>query len=240
MKKCPKCNESYFDNNLNFCLTDGEQLHYANDAEPTVFVDPKTIPPIIPPGVQPNYVQSANKGVSPFYMYLAISLVSVFIGVGLVILLKPDIIFSGKNDSANTNVQTNQNVAYAANISQNESANMNINPAPPPPRPPVSSSKTLGLKRYDGTIGGQRASFDLVWNNDNSVVGNYFLDNNANLVFTVDGTNYAQGRVNLNIYEGSQRIGQMMLYKTLEGSILCWQGDFVDTSKKYVRFCRKR
>ncbi|MGI9055107.1 MAG: hypothetical protein ACR2F2_04815 [Pyrinomonadaceae bacterium] len=236
MKKCPKCNEHYYDDNLNFCLTDGERLFFPNDSVPTVVIDPKTLKPNDPP----DYSQKPEKSVSPYFAYITISLLSIIIGVSLVILLKPEVIFSGKNDSGNSNanIQTNQNVAYLVNNAQNELTNVNLRTEPP--RPPVSSSKTRGLKRYDGTLGGQSASFDLVWNNDNSVTGNYYLDNNINYIYSVDGTNYAQGRVKLNIYDGSRRIGQMQIYKTLEGKILCWQADFYDTSKKYVRLCRKR
>ena len=41
MKVCPKCNQSYDDANLNFCLNDGEMLMEteASDAPPTIMMD---------------------------------------------------------------------------------------------------------------------------------------------------------------------------------------------------------
>jgi len=40
MKVCPKCNRSYTDENLNFCLNDGEYLaNYGDDAPPTMVMD---------------------------------------------------------------------------------------------------------------------------------------------------------------------------------------------------------
>lgn len=41
MKVCPKCNQSYDDPNLNFCLSDGELLMEldTNDAPPTIMMD---------------------------------------------------------------------------------------------------------------------------------------------------------------------------------------------------------
>ena len=40
MKFCPKCNRSYTDENLNFCLNDGEYLlNYGDDAPPTMVMD---------------------------------------------------------------------------------------------------------------------------------------------------------------------------------------------------------
>ncbi|MDH3492865.1 MAG: DUF4190 domain-containing protein [Acidobacteriota bacterium] len=41
MKICPKCNQQYDDDNLNFCLSDGEMLMETQDADatPTVYMD---------------------------------------------------------------------------------------------------------------------------------------------------------------------------------------------------------
>ena len=48
MKICPKCNQTYSDENLNFCLNDGELLQqYSDDAPPTIMMDsPRTTNPI--------------------------------------------------------------------------------------------------------------------------------------------------------------------------------------------------
>ena len=39
MKICPKCSETYADDNLNFCLNDGELLQQTDDAPPTMILD---------------------------------------------------------------------------------------------------------------------------------------------------------------------------------------------------------
>lgn len=39
MKVCPKCNQNYTDENLNFCLNDGEMLTQFDDAPPTIMMD---------------------------------------------------------------------------------------------------------------------------------------------------------------------------------------------------------
>ncbi len=39
MKVCPKCNQNYTDENLNFCLNDGELLKQYDDAPPTIIMD---------------------------------------------------------------------------------------------------------------------------------------------------------------------------------------------------------
>ncbi|HTK25391.1 MAG TPA: DUF4190 domain-containing protein [Pyrinomonadaceae bacterium] len=43
MKRCPRCNQTYTDDDLNFCLNDGELLTSFNDAPPTVFMDPPRV-----------------------------------------------------------------------------------------------------------------------------------------------------------------------------------------------------
>lgn len=40
MKICPKCNQTYSDASLNFCLNDGSPLSAANESQPTVLVTP--------------------------------------------------------------------------------------------------------------------------------------------------------------------------------------------------------
>ncbi len=70
MKRCPRCNQTYDDANLNFCLNDGELLRdfsdgppptifgneertrFADDAPPTVMMDPTRVtnPMHHPPG----------------------------------------------------------------------------------------------------------------------------------------------------------------------------------------------
>jgi hypothetical protein len=40
MKICPRCNQTYVDENLNFCLNDGELLQqFGDDAPPTIMLD---------------------------------------------------------------------------------------------------------------------------------------------------------------------------------------------------------
>lgn len=85
MKICPRCNQTYADENQNFCLNDGELLRqYEDDAPPTVLIDgarstnpndwqqyeaPRSAPPAPwqqapvqnPTFGAPGFVQSADK-----------------------------------------------------------------------------------------------------------------------------------------------------------------------------------
>jgi len=97
MKVCPKCNRSYTDDNLNFCLNDGEFLaNYGDDAPPTMVMDAPRItnqtnwqqqPPLGQPMAQwhnqaqnisnqpfgtPAFVQSANQTLPTIALVLGI------------------------------------------------------------------------------------------------------------------------------------------------------------------------
>ncbi|HEX3101958.1 MAG TPA: DUF4190 domain-containing protein [Pyrinomonadaceae bacterium] len=65
MKQCPRCNQTYSDDQLNFCLNDGELLtnyasepspsRYADDSPPTIILDSARVtnPASWPAGAQP-------------------------------------------------------------------------------------------------------------------------------------------------------------------------------------------
>lgn len=63
MKQCPRCNQTYTDDQLNFCLNDGELLtnfaaepgRYADDAPPTILLDSARVtnPASWPQGASP-------------------------------------------------------------------------------------------------------------------------------------------------------------------------------------------
>src|SRR5258708_19151211 len=73
MKRCPRCSQTYTDDELNFCLNDGEFLtnldanpaptHFVDDSPPTIAMDPTRVTnptnwPISPPPTQWQQPQS--------------------------------------------------------------------------------------------------------------------------------------------------------------------------------------
>ncbi len=85
MKQCPRCKQTYSDDQLNFCLTDGEMLsgfvqepppnRYADDSPPTVVLEEarRTNPsnwPASPPSSPPaQWQQPLNAPQAPFISY---------------------------------------------------------------------------------------------------------------------------------------------------------------------------
>ena len=47
MKSCPRCNRIYSEEDLNFCLDDGEVLHYYADEQPTRPLKSSDPPPTV-------------------------------------------------------------------------------------------------------------------------------------------------------------------------------------------------
>ena len=98
MKVCPKCNQKYSDENLNFCLNDGEYLSNddGDDAPPTMVMDapritnqtnwnqyqPPRSEPLSPRQNQPN-IQNQPFGVPAFNQSLDQTLPTVSLVLGI-------------------------------------------------------------------------------------------------------------------------------------------------------------
>lgn len=89
MKRCPRCNQVYGDDNLNFCLADGAPLSHADTSKATVSISPPLSPPS-PAGAPSESTQASRRGVSPVLAYAVVGLLIVLIGGGIVVWLKPD------------------------------------------------------------------------------------------------------------------------------------------------------
>jgi len=102
MKVCPKCNQKYTDENLNFCLNDGEYLSNddGDDAPPTIVMDapritnqtnwnqyqPPRSEPLSPLQNQPN-IQNQPFGVPAFNQSLDQTLPTVSLVLGILSFL---------------------------------------------------------------------------------------------------------------------------------------------------------
>jgi len=106
MKRCPKCNQIYADDNLNFCLTDGASLLATYDSEPTLVLSPPSLntPSTISSPSQPQ--QPLRQGVSPLFAYVAVGLLALLIGGRIVIWLKSDTKTSSSVTNQNTTPST--------------------------------------------------------------------------------------------------------------------------------------
>ena len=74
MKVCPKCGQAFNDDNLSYCLLDGEQL--VAGSEPTL---------VIPATGQVNATAAAPKKRRKTFLWIALALVVLFIGVAMLV-----------------------------------------------------------------------------------------------------------------------------------------------------------
>ena len=101
MKQCPQCHQTYSDDQLNFCLNDGEMLSsyvqatqpggYADDSPPTMLLDPPRQtdpinwpqdPPSAPPVQWSGQPWNALQGAAPLSPNQTLALVSMGLGIG--------------------------------------------------------------------------------------------------------------------------------------------------------------
>ena len=129
MKVCPQCNQSYLDETLNFCLTDGVPLSlssYDGDVETVVL-----------PSQSRRVLGNTNKrGVSPAFAYLAVGLLALIAGGAFVIWYK-------SNDPPQvTNSSQVSNPSTAPSTTNSPYTALNASNKPPtiPNRPESGSS----------------------------------------------------------------------------------------------------
>ena len=89
MKRCPRCNQVYADDNLNFCLADGAPLSPVVDPEATASISPPPGPPASG-GPPSDSTPASRRGISPVLAYVGAGLLILLIGGGIVAWLKPD------------------------------------------------------------------------------------------------------------------------------------------------------
>lgn len=143
MKQCPTCNRTYADDSITFCLADGSLLSAPYDPEatqriPTRNTDPP--PTEVLPSNQPHS-QPMGQSTNPKLMYVAIGLLALLVGGGIVALLK-----SNAKDASPTESQ---------NASSGKSANVQA---------PVKSANTPTLAPREWTVNVPMA---IPWTNTN-------------------------------------------------------------------------
>lgn len=105
MKRCSQCNQTYTDDELNYCLSDGTPLvpAFNSTSEETV---------ILPSSSFQQSVQSAQRGINPLFLYATIGILALVAGAMTIAWLK-----SGSNVSSNIG---NESAAVVTNSIENK------------------------------------------------------------------------------------------------------------------------
>lgn len=166
MKHCPRCNSSYTDDNLQFCLQDGNPLVSYQNQEPETVVrqnspanqmridiaQPQT--QTQPQFSQPNYSQTQPPKKSNMLLIVLATIFGVVVLLGLGGIAgflyfnqskTPEISQNTKTNSTNSN--TNSNANSNANVNANTNVNANVNVATPTPKPTLKPAEIATTKK---------------------------------------------------------------------------------------------
>lgn len=251
MKICPKCNIQ-FDNELIYCLHDGSMLvdksTFASSEETIVLPPFKTIQN------GKNHTQTSK---------ILISLIGL---VAILAVIFAGLFFwkqtAKKEEDAQSNTSPTTNdyelkkrelelkdkelELKKQELSEGQKNSQNLLSATSPieprikdkPLPPVQSSITNGTK-YSGSIGNSNAIFNLVWNKNKTVSGSYYFTSNPSQSYTLSGTNYRDGEIELQEYGNMN--ARIKMYKSVQGKVLCWNGNYYASNGNLtINFCRYR
>jgi len=103
MKRCPKCNRTYSDETLSFCLADGALLSASFDADATLRLSGPGDAPALPKDSTSIPPESTKPNRRHFGKYVLIALVASLLGAGLVLLV---VIISKDSSIRNTQNST--------------------------------------------------------------------------------------------------------------------------------------
>lgn len=165
MKRCPVCQSEYFDDSLNFCLTDGATLNFVSNADETVQMSADqnpvridvpqqdSVPTVFPPAAAPP---TARRGINPLVIITLFGLLFLSVlGVLGYIFLKPS-----NNPAANaavpplTNAQTpnNDTAVLKEEIAKlKEQVENKKQPPTPIPSPPYPTQKETSVTSVDAS-----------------------------------------------------------------------------------------
>lgn len=248
MKYCPKCN-SRFDDSNSFCLNDGTTLFdYENEQE--TYVSPS----------RQKHTIKQESTPQNFSLYLIFAFIGFVVIIGLIALV---VWISGQQNPPSVSADS-QNSASADNVklkekelelrerelelkkkeleSKTPEVAQKIPSAVTPVVKPLPPSRANSSGSYSGSVGDSGSTFNLSWNKNKTVTGSFYYDGAQNSVYTVSGSNIPEGQASVNVFDGSQTVGSMKLYKNISGNKICWTGSFYQSSGSTVpvSFCRYR
>ncbi len=90
---------------------------------------------------------------------------------------------------------------------------------------------------YNGSVGNLGAKFSLHWNNDNTIEGTYFYPAQANITYTLKGTDAGNGNIELTEYTGNA----ISAHCHLQANGNCYNGKMNNTDGRQfnMQFCKE-
>lgn len=106
----------------------------------------------------------------------------------------------------------------------------------------LPNAVTLSNSKYSGSVGAEPCAFKLSWNENSTVIGSYSPLSSPEIVYTLLGTNFREGEVEIKVYQGTNQTGIMSLKKKIAEGKVCWAGPYTanDGDVSPVNMCRLR
>jgi len=82
----------------------------------------------------------------------------------------------------------------------------------------LSFAKAASINSYSGSLGGSEAMFQLAWHENDTVTGQCELADGS--VWQLEGSNYAEGRLQLFASKQGTRMGVIQLSKNFSGGVI--------------------
>ena len=236
MRYCPKCNGRFDDSN-SFCLNDGTTLLDYEDEQATYLSSNRS------GQSEKNNSNSQNFLKYPIYAFLGIVAL-----VGLIIAI---FWFANRPNATLASMDT-QNSADNVKLKEKElelkEKELELKRKELEGQTPEVVQKALppnsanSASSYSGSINSDSSTFNLSWNKNNTVTGSFYYNYSPNQVYTISGTNFRKGEADIKVFNGSQIIGTMKIYKQIGGNKICWSGSFYQSNGAAapVSFCRYR
>lgn len=222
MKHCPTCLQAYADDTLNFCLSDGTALIQTREqAEVETVVIPSKSSAVSSP-------QVVRHGVSPVFAYIAIGLLALVLGGGIVLWLKYESPSnSGKN--GNSDIASPLNTNKQPDIIRTSETNLNRQVGEVKENNSAPNTSGDGFKFYSNPRFGYSITYPADRLEPQPVAANgdgrEFLSSDRQTKMLVYGTENANNQTLAQMYSTElNKGGRTVTYKVLKGSFFAISG----------------
>lgn len=222
MKHCPTCLQHYADETLNFCLSDGTALIQTREQ-----AEVETV--IIPSKVSVNSPQLVRQGVNPVFAYLAIALLALVLGGGIVFWLKSDMPISNSVKNGNSDVVSPVNTNKQPDPIKAAETNLNRQIGEVKETNSASNTSGEGYKVYSNPRFGYSITYPsdrlepqpVAANGD----GREFLSSDRQTKMLVYGTENPNNQTLAQMYADEiNKGGRTVTYKVLRGGFFAISG----------------
>jgi hypothetical protein len=133
----------------------------------------------------------------------------------------------------NTNhIDASENQSKVASTSEDNNQNSSI----------LSIYNSDDGQEYTGTINGNDINLKIKWKSNKTLSGIYYIIDNPTNIISWNGTNFNDGEIQITEFNGSSKIGDGKLVKSIDGNTITWAGNIFREggAADYIQISRPR